>query len=108
MTLIAVLGIIIGMAVLIGSAIAVGAILNGYVLTILWGWFIIPTFHLPPLSIPAAIGIAMVASYLTHQYAPDVEEKERSTGEKILRTALTIVLRPVSVLGIGYIVHLYM
>ena len=108
MAFIAVLGIIIGMAALIGAVIAVGAILNGFVLTILWGWFIVPTFHLSPLSIPAAIGIAMVTGYLTHQYAPDVEEKERSDGEKILRATLMIVLRPLAVLGIGYVVHLYM
>lgn len=39
---------------------------NGYVLSILWGWFIVPTFEAPTLSVGYAIGFTMIVSYLTH------------------------------------------
>ena len=45
----------------------VGSMWKGYVLTILWAWFVVPTFSLPELAIAPAIGLAMVVSYLTHQ-----------------------------------------
>lgn len=37
----------------------------GYVLSIVWGWFISPTFHLPVLNIPTAIGVACVVRCIT-------------------------------------------
>lgn len=46
----------------------VSAILTGVTLKLLWGWFIVPIFGLPPLSIVGAIGIAVIAGLMTHQY----------------------------------------
>ena len=40
---------------------------RGYVLSILWGWFIVPVFGLPALIIPVAIGISIIAGMLTSQ-----------------------------------------
>lgn len=47
--------------------IAASSILNGWVLSILWGWFLVPIFGLPPLSIPQAIGVYLVVGFLTKQ-----------------------------------------
>ncbi len=59
----------IAAALLLGPAIAAliaaSAIWRGYVLSILWIWFIVPAFGLSPLSIPYAIGFALVVSFLT-------------------------------------------
>ncbi len=40
---------------------------SGYVLSCLWGWFIVPTFGLPPLAVAPAIGVALVVSFMAHQ-----------------------------------------
>lgn len=40
---------------------------EGFVLTKLWAWFVVPTFGLPMLTIPIAIGICIIAAFLTHQ-----------------------------------------
>lgn len=32
--------------------------LRGYVISKLWAWFIVPTFHQPNLRIPVALGIS--------------------------------------------------
>lgn len=38
-----------------------GLILEGYVLSIVWSWFMVP-FGLPQISIPWAIGVSVTAS----------------------------------------------
>lgn len=38
---------------------------HGYALSVLWGWFMVPAFHLPVLSVPMAIGVAMVLGGMT-------------------------------------------
>ena len=43
---------------------------EGYVLMTLWGWFMVPHFHLPALTLAIAIGVACTLSLLTHQYVP--------------------------------------
>ena len=57
--------IAVGAVVFTLAFVTVLAILRGWVLSILWGWFIVPFFGLPVLNIPYAIGIALVISYLT-------------------------------------------
>ena len=47
--------------------ITTSTILNGYALSVLWAWFIVKTFGLPTLTIPTAIGLSMIVSYLTYQ-----------------------------------------
>ncbi len=73
---------ILGGAVGLGFLWFFGSIWSGYVLTILWHWFVVPTFQLPELTIFPAIGIAMVVSYLTYQSPPDVEEKSSPLAKR--------------------------
>lgn len=49
---------------------------NGYVLRVLWGWFVTPALGLKPLSLAAATGLVVVAHFLTHRadYS-DVKQK---------------------------------
>ncbi|MCP3017986.1 hypothetical protein [Cupriavidus basilensis] len=39
-------------------------ILKGWALSVVWAWFIVPTFALPALTIPQAIGISIVAALI--------------------------------------------
>lgn len=76
---------------------------RGYVLSILWRWFIVPTFRWPELSVPVAIGISIVAAYLTHQY--DAYEKPDSTMGERFATHLTVaILKPAFALLSGWII----
>ena len=75
-------------------------ILQGFVLKVLWAWFVVPTFQLPGLTIPAALGLSMVTSYLTHQYHKD----ERSIEEQMVYAVNECLLA----LAIGWIIHLFM
>lgn len=37
----------------------------GYILQVLWGWFIVPAFGLAALTLPQAIGIDVIVTMLT-------------------------------------------
>ena len=78
--------------------IAISAILNGWVLSILWGWFIVPHFGLPALSIPVAIGIALVVSML----APYVHNKYDEDNDKLAALS-AVFIRPFIALLIGWV-----
>jgi len=104
MKVFAALGIFVSLIV----ALVLGSIFNGYALSVLWGWFIVPVFHLPALTVVPAIGIAMVVGYLTRQIGPDVEEKDRSSSEKMARSFAHAFFLPLFALFFGWIVHLFM
>lgn len=87
--------------------IAVGSIWSGYVLTILWGWFVVPTFGMPALQLAPAIGLAMVVSYLTHQYMPKVTN-EGSSFDQMGHAFGHIALKPAMALLVGWIVKAWM
>jgi len=67
----------------------VAMILNGYILSIMWGWFIVPVFEVKELSIAYAIGISITVAMLTHKptdfqrkFLQDSEVKKLSEEEK--------------------------
>ncbi len=95
----AVLVALIGLVLII----AIAAVWSGLVLSILWGWFAVPTFGLPPLSIPAAIGVSMIASYLTYQYGLKAEDDKDAT-----KALMNVALRPLVALMVGWVVHQFM
>lgn len=50
----------LGQVFLMLVAIAWGTIVGGYTLSVMWGWFMVPQFGLPGLSLAGAIGVKMV------------------------------------------------
>ena len=73
----------------------------GFVLSILWKWFIVPQFNLAPLSVIYAMGVYLVMGYLTKENKlpdPDTEIKE------IFCDTITLgILKPLTFLVIGWI-----
>ena len=82
--------------------VVISSILRGYVLSVLWGWFVVPTFGLPALSIPIAIGISLILAFTTHQISVKKEE-DKSFGTQFSN----IILYPLLTLAIGWIVTLF-
>lgn len=84
-----------------------GTIMNGWALTVLWIWFIIPVFNLPTLSIIQAIGIGMVVTFLT-RHSINKEEAAKDTGAAIWTAIVSAVIVPLLTVGIGYIISLFL
>lgn len=80
---------------------------KGYVLTVLWAWFVVPTFGLPALAIAPAIGLAMVVSFLTHQRDAS-KEPEGDFSARMAKSVAHALVMPALVLGIGWVVHQFM
>ena len=84
---------IVGFALLIATPLIV---LNAWVLTKLWGWYIVPAFHLEPLSMIYAFGLSLIVGHMTHQTA-----KNDIGFWKILGTGLTKSLVALAVGWVG-------
>jgi hypothetical protein len=80
---------------------------NGYVLSALWRWFIVPAFSAPALSLGFAIGVALVVNYLTNHTKIDAES-DKSWGKLLLDGALLGAIKPALALLFGWIVTLFL
>jgi len=85
--------------VLIFLALAVYAVVaSGFVISILWGWFVVPLFGLPALSIPHAIGITLIISMAR---AP--QHQDKGSGESFSTKLSALFIAPWMALLIGWI-----
>lgn len=82
--------------------IALAAVLRGLVLSIMWGWFVVPTFGLAPLSIPIAMGLGLILAFTTHQPRYDAE-KRGNWADVVGR----IIMQPLGTLAIGWLISLF-
>lgn len=91
--------------------IPLSAVLNGWVLTKLWGWFIVPTFGLPELGIVPAIGLAIIIEFLTQHTTSrksSDDDEYKSNGQKVAIIIAKDIFIALSYLLIGWVVSLFM
>lgn len=81
---------------------AYGVVLNGWVLSKLWAWFIVTTFGLPTLAVPEAIGLATVVSFLSAKI--DRKDDEIHLGYITFMTTIKAFV----FLGLGAIVKMWL
>lgn len=88
------------MLIILGLGIWILNILyGGFVLTLLWSWFIVP-FGVVNITIPWAIGLTCVASmFVGIKY---------SKGESALAELLMPIVATTFLLGIGFFAHKFM
>lgn len=73
---------------------------DGFVLSILWRWFISAPFHLPEIKIAQAIGISIIVALVT--------ATRQAKDEDIWWIPAIGVIKPAGLLLIGWIVHFWM
>lgn len=84
-------------AVAAALVLAVSMAYFGWVLSILWGWFVPPVFGLREISIPEVIGLVLIVSLLRmRNYGKDLK------GEPLVKLAAA-VLAPLIALLFGYV-----
>lgn len=77
-------------------------ILRGWVLSILWAWFVIPAFNVNQISIALAIGLTMTANLIVKAPAPP-EPKEGTPTEKLVQSFVFSFSLSFIALGSGWI-----
>ena len=78
---------------------------TGFVLSTLWGWFVVPVFGAPALSIPVAIGITLLMRVVGNRY--DNPDDDNSLEARADKAGLALAI-PWSGLLIGWITTLFM
>lgn len=76
-------------------------LLNAWALTLLWAWFVVPTFDVPALTIPVALGLSLIIAL----FKPITGEKQ--SVRRNLAIMIVGIIFPPCVVGIGYIVQLF-
>ena len=71
---------------------------NGWAASTLWGWFIVPTFNAPAISITQAAGVALVVGVFRAKISSPKDEMKWST-----RIVAIIIGPPISV-GLGWVI----
>jgi len=79
------------------------AILQGWVMSVLWRWFIVPTFGLGEISIPVAIGITLFVSVVRPPHTPG-----KMTCDLLIQGISESIAFSIIMLLIGLIVRLWM
>jgi hypothetical protein len=90
---------------LLAASVAV-AVVRGWVLSILWGWFITGPFGIRPLSVVLAMGIMLTAALVAESGISD--ETNRALEERPFAYLVERVVVSVIILGFGTIYHAVM
>ena len=78
-------------------------IARGWALSVLWGWFVVPLFHLPAVGIIQAVALSLVMS-LYAQTSHD--DPEREGTEWVWYLSGTLVA-PFVAVGIGWVLKAF-
>ena len=81
-------------------------IVRGWVLSVLWGWFIVPTFDLPELSIGIALGIVLIIGMFqgTNNIKNFITNKQEYDKAKVKNQMIEQAWVPFLALLAGFIV----
>jgi hypothetical protein len=73
----------IGLLTAVITMVITSTIVNGWALSLLWAWFVVPIFELPALSLMQAIGIAMIINFSTANLAKENFQIEKGWADII-------------------------
>lgn len=85
--------------------LALGSVLGGWALSIMWEWFIVPVFALPSLDIAQAIGLSCIVTILAPRQTQNNSGSKKRTFEVIIETSAQAFLVPLLTVGFGWIVY---
>lgn len=98
--ILSILGILMGAG--IAAVFIVPALLwRGYVLSVAWGWLVVPLFGLAPLTIPAALTISTLMAFLTMQTYTGPDDPAKSGW---LARIEIIFLNPLIMLAVCFVI----
>lgn len=91
------------MQLLVFIAGFIALFLKGFIFTYLWKWFVIPVFAVDPISIPLAIGLSIIASFLT----VNMNDITELSSEEQLVKIIYMYVYPIIVFGVAFVVQAF-
>lgn len=95
------LGCILGILAILVSPL--GYILNGWVLSLLWEWFVVSVFGVPALGIAQAIGLSIIIGFLTRHVS--YAKADEDALKNLIKAYIAAFFSPLFTLGVAWIVH---
>jgi hypothetical protein len=96
------------LVLLVAPAIGVVAsVVQGYAFSVMWQWFVVESFGVPPLRIPAAIGIAFIVFMLTYHKCECKDKEKKDTTDRFIEL-IVVSFAPLITLGFAWIAHKFM
>lgn len=83
-------------------------VMYGAALALMWGWFVVPTFGLPPLATAPATGLWLLARLLVVKVDRKTAFEKQDDMERELKKGLYTVLLPLAALLAGFVVKQWM
>lgn len=96
-----ILNLIVGLI----SLVVISVVLRAWVLTVLWGWFLVPV-GVFELSITTAIGVSIIVNLFTQHLAKDSSDEDGKQG--MINGMIQAVVGPLIALLLGWIVTWFM
>jgi hypothetical protein len=99
-----------GLTILLSlGAALVSKIWEGFVLTKLWIWFIVPFFEASEMPLPTAMGVCLIFEYVAKADVSELLKKELfATETSITDVIVGILYSPGLALLLGWIVSFFM
>lgn len=88
------------------ALVVIGVIFNAYALTLLWGWFITPTFNVAVPSVAMAAGITLFKGSLFYSRNSDI--KAKTVNEMIGIVVNISIVVPLVAIFVGWIITLFL
>lgn len=86
-------------------------LLRGYVMSVIWSWFVARQFHTIDIGVTEALGLSTLVSVFTYTLAHEQSEKEAKNEQFNLGRFMNILLKSVwvllALLLMSYVIHLF-
>lgn len=89
-------------------AMPISAVLRGWVLSVIWGWFVVGQFHVAPIRIPFAIGLSIIVSLFSGTgdiAANQKADSGKSVGDIVSKAIGRMLAAPLFALGFAWFVQ---
>lgn len=99
----------LGIIVSVGALLFASSVWSGYVMSTMWGWFIVPLFHLPSLGVAQAVGIKLFSElFKTTKRTDDKKKTKEEKRDEWIFAIVNAALFPLFMLGFGWVVKLFL
>ena len=98
----------LGLIALVAVTVIISTVINGWVLSVMWRWFISTTFGVAPLTITNAIGLSLLVSLLTNQRDKTKKKDTQEFSKEFIDVTSYTIIMPLTILAIGWVVHLFL
>lgn len=81
---------------------------KGWAFSILWSWFMVTTFNLPPISVIQGTGIFLVFTLLQKQFFAEQQKKTSNKPSILAKEIVDMLIAPLFIVGSGWIFFQFM